>query len=69
MGWTRALQGDLSAGAGECTGGRGSLTLRLWVAAAPRARRTKLKCRLEGADGVWVERIPAWIKFATQVSH
>ncbi|KAJ9519994.1 hypothetical protein QJQ45_014719, partial [Haematococcus lacustris] len=30
------------------------------------AHRTKIKCRLEGADGAWVERIPAWIKWATQ---
>jgi hypothetical protein len=28
---------------------------------------TKLKARLETADGAWVERIPAWIKWATQV--
>lgn len=28
--------------------------------------RTKVKCRIEGADGAWVERIPAWIKWATQ---
>ena len=28
--------------------------------------RTKLKCRLETPDGQWVERIPAWIKWATQ---
>lgn len=29
--------------------------------------RTKIKCRLETPDGAWVERIPAWIKWATQV--
>ncbi len=28
--------------------------------------RTKIKCRLETAGGEWVERIPAWIKWATQ---
>ncbi len=28
--------------------------------------RTKIKCRLETPDGQWVERIPAWIKWATQ---
>ncbi len=28
--------------------------------------RTKLKARIETADGSWVERIPAWIKWATQ---
>jgi hypothetical protein len=30
------------------------------------APRTKVKCRLEAADGQWVEKIPAWIKWATQ---
>lgn len=30
--------------------------------------RTKIKIRLETAYGEWVERIPAWIKWATQVS-
>lgn len=30
-------------------------------------RRTKVKVRLETAYGEWVERIPAWIKWATQV--
>ena len=29
--------------------------------------RTKVKLRLETAYGEWVERIPAWIKWATQV--
>jgi hypothetical protein len=29
--------------------------------------RTKVKARLETAYGEWVERIPAWIKWATQV--
>jgi hypothetical protein len=29
--------------------------------------RTKIKVRLETAYGEWVERIPAWIKWATQV--
>ncbi|KAG2445373.1 hypothetical protein HYH02_008838 [Chlamydomonas schloesseri] len=28
--------------------------------------RSKVKCRLETPDGQWVERIPAWIKWATQ---
>lgn len=28
--------------------------------------RTKIKTRLETAGGQWVERIPAWIKWATQ---
>jgi 1,4-alpha-glucan branching enzyme len=28
--------------------------------------RTKIKTRIEGADGAWVERIPAWITWATQ---
>ncbi len=28
--------------------------------------RSKVKCRLETAGGQWVERIPAWIKWATQ---
>ncbi len=28
--------------------------------------RTKIKTRLETAYGEWVERIPAWIKWATQ---
>lgn len=28
--------------------------------------RCKIKCRLETPDGQWVERIPAWIKWATQ---
>eukprot|EP00210_Caulerpa_lentillifera_P003282 g3133.t1 len=28
--------------------------------------RTKIKCRLETCYGEWVERIPAWIKWATQ---
>ncbi len=30
--------------------------------------RTKIKTRLETAYGELVERIPAWIKWATQVS-
>ena len=29
--------------------------------------RTKVKVRVETAYGEWVERIPAWIKWATQV--
>lgn len=29
--------------------------------------RSKVKARLETAYGEWVERIPAWIKWATQV--
>lgn len=29
--------------------------------------RTKIKTRLETPDGQWVERIPAWVKWATQV--
>ena len=29
--------------------------------------RTKVKARVETAYGEWVERIPAWIKWATQV--
>ena len=29
--------------------------------------RTKIKTRLETAYGEWVERIPAWISWATQV--
>ncbi len=33
---------------------------------AIRDHRTKIKCRLETAYGEWVERIPAWIKWATQ---
>jgi 1,4-alpha-glucan branching enzyme len=28
--------------------------------------RTKIKCRLECADGSWNEKIPAWVKWATQ---
>jgi 1,4-alpha-glucan branching enzyme len=28
--------------------------------------RSKIKTRLETAYGEWVERIPAWIKWATQ---
>ncbi|EFJ46288.1 1,4-alpha-glucan branching enzyme II, partial [Volvox carteri f. nagariensis] len=28
--------------------------------------RTKVKCRLETADGHWMDKIPAWIKWATQ---
>mmetsp|Transcript_38602 Transcript_38602/g.114639 ORF Transcript_38602/g.114639 Transcript_38602/m.114639 type:complete len:851 (-) Transcript_38602:12-2564(-) len=28
--------------------------------------RTKIKARIETASGAWVERIPAWIKWATQ---
>lgn len=28
--------------------------------------RTKVKCRVETIDGQWVEKIPAWIKWATQ---
>jgi 1,4-alpha-glucan branching enzyme len=28
--------------------------------------KTKIKCRLELADGSWAERIPAWVKWATQ---
>ncbi|GIL59739.1 hypothetical protein Vafri_14468 [Volvox africanus] len=28
--------------------------------------RSKVKCRLETGDGLWVERIPAWITWATQ---
>ena len=35
--------------------------------APPPARSTKVKTRLETAYGEWVERIPAWIKWATQV--
>ncbi len=31
------------------------------------ASRSKIKTRLETAYGEWVERIPAWIKWATQV--
>ena len=31
--------------------------------------RSKVKTRLETAYGEWVERIPAWIKWATQVLH
>lgn len=44
-----------------------------WVYNAPLraralpARSTKVKARLETAYGEWVERIPAWIKWATQV--
>jgi hypothetical protein len=30
-------------------------------------RRTKIKCRVETISGSWVEKIPAWIKWATQV--
>jgi hypothetical protein len=30
------------------------------------ACRSKIKTRLETAYGEWVERIPAWIKWATQ---
>ncbi|MEW5313430.1 MAG: hypothetical protein WDW38_004999 [Sanguina aurantia] len=30
------------------------------------AHRSKIKCRLETADSHWVERIPAWIKWASQ---
>jgi hypothetical protein len=29
--------------------------------------RTKVKCRVETINGSWVEKIPAWIKWATQV--
>ncbi len=29
--------------------------------------RTKVKARVETAYGEWVERIPAWAKWATQV--
>jgi hypothetical protein len=32
-----------------------------------RPSRSKIKVRLETAQGEWVERIPAWIKYATQV--
>ncbi|GAX84832.1 hypothetical protein CEUSTIGMA_g12253.t1 [Chlamydomonas eustigma] len=28
--------------------------------------RCKIKCRLETSDGAWIERIPAWVKWATQ---
>lgn len=28
--------------------------------------RTKVKCRVETISGAWVEKIPAWIKWATQ---
>lgn len=28
--------------------------------------KTKVKCRVELIDGAWVEKIPAWIKWATQ---
>ncbi|GFR43347.1 hypothetical protein Agub_g4269 [Astrephomene gubernaculifera] len=28
--------------------------------------RCRVKCRLESAEGRWLERIPAWIKWATQ---
>lgn len=28
--------------------------------------RTKVKARVQLADGSWAERIPAWIKWATQ---
>jgi hypothetical protein len=31
------------------------------------APRTKIKCRVETISGSWVEKIPAWIKWATQV--
>ena len=31
------------------------------------AHRSKVKSRVETAYGEWVERIPAWIKWATQV--
>ncbi|KAF5835129.1 glycoside hydrolase superfamily [Dunaliella salina] len=30
------------------------------------AHKSKIKCRLETADGQWVDKIPAWIKWATQ---
>lgn len=32
----------------------------------PLCHRTKIKCRLETPFGNWVERIPAWVKWATQ---
>lgn len=28
--------------------------------------RSKIKCRLECPDGFWVERIPAWARWAVQ---
>ena len=31
--------------------------------------RSKVKARVETAYGEWVERIPAWTKWATQVLH
>ncbi len=43
------------------SGVHGSL---MWVFTV---RRTKVKSRVETAYGEWVERIPAWIKWATQV--
>ncbi|MEW5315348.1 MAG: hypothetical protein WDW38_006786 [Sanguina aurantia] len=30
------------------------------------AHKSKIKCRLETATGKWVDRIPAWVKWATQ---
>jgi 1,4-alpha-glucan branching enzyme len=33
---------------------------------SPPSCRSKIKIRLETAYGEWVERIPAWIKWATQ---
>jgi hypothetical protein len=35
-----------------------------WVIHAP--RRSKIKCRVETASGQWVDRIPAWVRWATQ---
>lgn len=37
---------------------------RFYIPAA--TSRSKIKTRLETAYGEWVERIPAWIKWATQ---
>jgi hypothetical protein len=37
------------------------------AALLPAPPRTKIKVRLETSHGEWVERIPAWIKWATQV--
>ena len=38
-----------------------------WALTPAGGCRTKIKTRLETAYGEWVERIPAWIKWATQV--
>ena len=45
----------------RCLAGRKTLTSRLLTTC-----RSKIKTRLETAYGEWVERIPAWIKWATQ---